>query len=136
MGTHTILIADDHPLVLQALKTLLEEKNGEVIGTVEDGETLVEAARQLRPDLILMDISLPSLSGLEAARRIKQHDPQCQIIFLAMQADPTYVREAFQAGGSGYLLKRSAGTELRRAIRTVLEGQMYLTPLIDPKDLV
>lgn len=135
MGKIKILIADDHPMVLEGLKRLLEEKDGEVIGTAEDGRALVEAVRRLRPNLILVDISMPVLNGLEAARQIKKFAPTCKIIFLTMHADPTYAREAFEAGGSGYLLKRSAATELQEAIRTVLGGRTYLTPLIDHEDL-
>ncbi len=135
MGKVKILIADDHPMVLEGLKKLLEEKDGEVIGTVEDGRALVEAARKLRPDLVLVDISMPVLNGLEAVRRIKKTDPRCKIIFLTMHADPTYAREAFEAGGSGYLLKRSAGTELQEAIRMVVRGRTYVTPLINQEDL-
>ncbi len=135
MESIKILIADDHPMILEGIKRLLEEKDGEVIGTVEDGRALVEATRRLRPNLILVDISMPVLNGLEAARQIKQFDPACKIIFLTMHADPTYAREAFEAGGSGYLLKRSAATELQDAIRTVLGGGTYLTPLIDHEDL-
>lgn len=130
-----ILIADDHPMVLDGLKKLLEERDGEVIGTVEDGQALVEATRLLRPDVILVDISMPMLNGLEAARQIKKLVPRTKIIFLTMHADPTYAREAFEAGGSGYLLKRSAATELQEAIRRVLDGYTYLTPLIDSADL-
>jgi DNA-binding NarL/FixJ family response regulator len=135
MGKIKILIADDHPMVLEGIKKLLEEKDGEVMGTVEDGRALVEAAKQLRPDVILVDISMPVLNGLEATRQIKKNAPGCKVIFLTMHADLAYAREAFDAGGSGYLLKRSAATELQEAIRTVLGGRTYLTPLIDHEDL-
>jgi len=135
MGKIKILIADDHPMVLEGITRLLEGMEGEVIGIAEDGQALVEAARRLRPNLILVDISMPVLNGLEAARQIKTFVPNCKIIFLTMHADPTYAREAFEAGGSGYLLKRSAAAELQEAMRSVLAGGRYLTPLIDHEGL-
>ncbi len=128
-----ILIADDHPMFLEQLKELLEKLDwggGEVIDAVENGRALVRAARALQPDLILTDISMPMLNGLEAARQIKKIDPLCKIIFLTMHLDPTYASEAFRAGGSGYVVKSSAATELPEAIATVLVGCTYLSPLL------
>lgn len=128
-----ILIADDHPMFLEQLKELLEKLDwgsGVVIDAVENGRALVEAARILQPDLILTDISMPWLNGLESARQIKKINPLCKIIFLTMHLDPTYASEAFRAGGSGYLVKSSAATELQEAIATVLGGRTYLTPLL------
>lgn len=124
-----VLMADDHSLILAGLRKLVEEEC-EVVGTVEDGRALVEAAQQLRPDLILLDIAMPLLNGLEAARQLRTLAPESKLIFLTMHASPTYATEAFQAGASGYLLKRSAATELSLAIRSVLQGQHYLTPLL------
>ena len=135
MGKIKIILADDHPMVLEGIKGLLDKKDGEVIETVGNGRALVEATRRLQPNLILGDISMPGLNGLEAARQIKKFAPTCKIIFLTMHADPAYAREAFEAGGSGFLLKRSVATELQEAIRTVMGGRRYLTPLIDPEDL-
>jgi DNA-binding NarL/FixJ family response regulator len=97
---------------------------------VEDGRALVEAAQKLRPDLILMDIAMPLLNGLEAARQLSKLVPESKLIFLTMHGSPTYAAEAFQAGASGYLLKRSAASELSQAIQAVLQGQHYITPLI------
>jgi DNA-binding NarL/FixJ family response regulator len=122
-------MADDHSLILAGLRKLVEE-DCDVVGTVEDGRALVEAAQQLRPDLILLDISMPLLNGLEAARQLRSLVPDCKLIFLTMHASPTYATEAFQAGASGYLLKRSAASELGLAIASVLQGQHYLTPLL------
>ncbi|RPH79833.1 MAG: DNA-binding response regulator [Nitrospiraceae bacterium] len=122
-----VLMADDHSLILAALRKLMEGEC-EVVGTVEDGRALVEAAQKLRPDLILLDISMPLLNGLEAARQLRTVVPDSKLIFLTMHASPTYATEAFQAGASGYLLKRSAASELSLAIRFVLHGQHYLTP--------
>ena len=122
-----VLMADDHSLILAGLRKLVEAEC-EVVGTVEDGRALVAAARKLRPDLILLDISMPLLNGLEAARQLQTLAPECKIIFLTMHASPTYATEAFQAGAYGYLLKRSAASELSLAIKSVLQGQHYLTP--------
>jgi DNA-binding NarL/FixJ family response regulator len=124
-----VLMADDHSLILAGLRKLVEEEC-EVVGTVEDGRALVEAAQKLRPDLILMDISMPLLNGLEAARQLTKLVPESKLIFLTMHASMTYAVEAFQAGASGYLLKRSAASELSQAIKFVRQGQYYLTPLI------
>ena len=124
-----VLLADDHTLVLEGLRRLLEDRC-ELVGTVEDGRALVEAAQRLRPDVILLDISMPLLNGLEAARHIRELVPESKLLFLTMHADPTYAHEAFQAGASGYLLKRSAASELADAISGVLKGEFYLTPLI------
>jgi DNA-binding NarL/FixJ family response regulator len=124
-----VLMADDHSLILAGLRKLVEGEC-DVVGTVEDGRALVEAAQKLRPDLILMDISMPLLNGLEAARQLAKLVPESKLIMLTMHASPTYATEAFQAGASGYLLKRSAASELSQAIKSVLQGQQYLTPLI------
>ena len=122
-----VLMADDHSLILAGLRKLVEA-DCDVVGTVEDGRSLVEAAQKLRPDLILLDISMPLLNGLEAARQLRKLVPDCKLIFLTMHASPTYATEAFQIGASGYLLKRSAASELGLAIKAVLQGQQYLTP--------
>jgi DNA-binding NarL/FixJ family response regulator len=131
-----ILLGDDHPMVLGGVRKLLEADGFKVIATAEDGRTLVEAAQQHRPDLIILDISMPLLNGIEAARQIKKLIPSSKLIFLTMHADATYAREAFDAGGSGYLLKRSAASELKQAIQTVLKGRRYLTPLIPHDDFI
>ena len=114
--------------MLEGLRKLLEPAC-ELVGTVADGRALVDAAVRLRPDVILLDISMPLLNGLEAARRIRTLTPESKLLFLTMHADPTYAREAFQAGASGYLLKRSAASELVTAIGAVLKGRRYVTPL-------
>jgi len=124
-----VLMADDHSLILAGLRKLVEGEC-EVVGTVEDGRALVEAAQKLRPDLILLDISMPLLNGLEATRQLTKLVPESKVIILTMHASPIYATEAFQAGASGYLLKRSAASELNQAIQSVLQGRQYLTPLI------
>ena len=124
-----VLMADDHSLMLAGLRKLMEA-DYDVVGAVEDGRALVDAAQALRPDLILLDISMPRLNGLEAARQLRTLVPDCKIIFLTMHASPTYATEAFQAGASGYLLKHSAAEELSQAIKAVFQGRHYLTPLL------
>lgn len=124
-----ILMADDHSIVLAGLRKLVEAES-EVVGTVEDGRALVEEAQKLRPDIILLDISMPLLNGLDAARQLAKLVPESKLIFLTMHATPTYATEAFKAGASGYLIKRSAASELKQAIQAVMRGQHYMTPLI------
>ena len=129
-----ILLADDHTLVLEGLRKILED-DFDVIDTVEDGRALVEAAQRLEPDVIVLDISMPMLNGIEATRQIKKVMPNSKLIYLTMHADLTYATEAFQAGAAGFLLKRSAASELSQAIHAVLKNQFYVTPLI-AKDLL
>lgn len=129
MNKPRVLLADDHSLVLAGLRRLVED-SCEVVGTVEDGRSLIEAAQRLEPDLILLDIAMPLLNGIDAARQIRKLCPNTKLIFLTMQTSPTYATEAFQAGANGYLLKRSAPMELPLAIEAVLRGQHYLTPAI------
>ncbi len=124
-----VIMADDHSLIMAGLRKLVEA-DCDVVATVEDGRALLEAAKRINPDLILLDISMPLLNGLDAARQLSKIVPECKLIFLTMHANPSYATEAFQAGASGYLLKRSAASELQQAIRSALSGQYYLTPLI------
>jgi len=128
-----VLLADDHTLVLDGLRKILEPEC-EVVGAVEDGRSLLAAAKQLQPDIILLDISMPLLNGVEAARRLRAAAPDAKVIFVTMHADATYVAGAFRAGASGYVLKRCASVELLKAINQVLTGRPYITPLIR-KDL-
>jgi len=134
MSKPRVLLADDHALVLEGFKKLLEE-HCQVVGTVEDGRSLLDAAKRLRPDIVVMDISMPQLNGLDAARRLRKIVPQTRLIFVTVHADPDYVNQAFKAGASAYLLKRSAGSELSQAIDAVKKGNYYVTSLI-AKDLV
>lgn len=129
-----VLLADDHTLVLEGFKKLLEE-TCEVVGVVEDGRSLLEAAERLQPDIITLDISMPLLNGIDAARQLKKIAPHAKLIMVTVHADQAYVRQAFQAGAAGYLLKRSAGSELNQAIQAVLSGNYYVTALI-AKELV
>jgi DNA-binding NarL/FixJ family response regulator len=124
-----ILLADDHKIVLDGLKSLLEPEF-ELAGTVGDGRALVSAAEQLHPDVIVVDISMPLLNGIEAVRQIKKLDKQVKVVFLTMHPDVTYAIRAFEAGASGYVLKHSAASELLTAIREAIKGRTYVTPMI------
>lgn len=125
-----VLLADDHSIVLEGLRRVLEP-GFEIVGEVADGRALVAAAGLLRPDIIVTDISMPLLNGIEAARQIRKTNRKVKIVFLSMHPDVTYTAEALHAGGSGYVLKSSAGVELLEAIREALSGGIYVTPSID-----
>jgi DNA-binding NarL/FixJ family response regulator len=129
MSRTRILIADDHKMFAQGLEGLLEEEF-ELLETVGDGQALVEAAQTLSPDIIVVDISMPVLNGLDAVRRLKDAGNSARVIFLTMHADDRLLAEAFRCGGSAYVLKQSAGEDLIHAIREVLDGRKYVTPLI------
>ena len=129
MSRPRVLLADDHALLLGAFEKLLAA-DYDIVGQVSDGRALVDAAEELRPDVIVLDISMPLLNGLEAARQIKQKARGAKLVFLTMNEDSDLAAEAFRAGASGYLLKRSAASELLTAIREVLQGRSYVTPLI------
>ena len=129
MKRRRVLLADDHKIVVEGLRNLLEPEF-ELVGTVEDGRALVAAAAELRPDVIVADISMPLLNGIEAARQIKKADSGAKIVFLTMHPDVTYATRAFEAGASGYVLKHSAPSELVTAIREALKGRTYVTPMI------
>jgi DNA-binding NarL/FixJ family response regulator len=122
-----VLLADDHRLLADALKSILEPKY-EVVGTVGDGRSLLEAAEKLRPDVIVVDIAMPKLNGLDAAQNLKQKMPAVKLIFMTMNEDPYLVGEAFRVGGSAFLLKQAAAFELTDAIETVLKGGSYVSP--------
>jgi DNA-binding NarL/FixJ family response regulator len=124
-----ILLADDHTIVAQGLRSLLQS-DFEVVGIVSDGWQLVEVARQTKPDVIVSDIAMPVLGGLEALRLLHAEKIHCKVIFLTMHVDGIMATEALRAGASGYVAKHSAGEELIEAIRRVLEGGVYLTPQI------
>ena len=124
-----VLLADDHKIVLEGLRSLLQSEF-EIVGEVEDGRTLVSEAERLRPDLVVADISMPNLNGIDAARRIKKIDKRIRIVFLTMHADVTYAAGAFEAGASGFVLKHSAPQELVLAMREAMKGQTYVTPMI------
>lgn len=120
-----ILLADDHPEVLGAFRVLLSEL-GEVVGTVTDGQALVEAAQRLEPDLIFSDISMPGLNGLDATRALQTCAPRSKVIILTVHREQVYLSLALDAGARGYLLKRSAVAELPQAVLHVLAGDRYI----------
>ena len=129
MSRTTVLLADDHCIVADGLASLLQDRF-DLVGVVGDGNALVEAAMRLGPDVIVADITMPGISGLEAARRLAVQGCASRIVFLTMHNDAQLVAEAFRAGASAYVLKQSAGEELITAIREVMKGHAYLTPLI------
>ena len=127
---YAVLVADDHKIVTEGVVSLLKEHDFEVVGSVSDGAQLIEAARQLRPDVIVTDISMPGLSGLDVLARLKGDRLESRIIVLTMHHDVELAVRAVRAGAAGYLLKNSAGEELVNAIHQVLQGRLYLTPAI------
>ena len=124
-----VLVADDQPMVLEGLHSLLEPEF-EIVGEVGDGQALLAAAWRTRPDVIVTDIAMPFLNGIEAARQIKKTDPNVKIVFLTMHADMVYATEALKAGGSAFVLKTSAGDELLTAIHEALNGRKFVTPVM------
>jgi len=124
-----ILIADDHTLVAEACRKLLES-DYEIVATVGDGRALVRAVAELRPQLIIVDVSMPRLNGLDAGQQAKELLPSVKLIFLTMNHDADLAAEAFRRGASGYLLKTCAASELTVAVREVLKGKSYLSPVI------
>ncbi len=124
-----VLLADDHKIVVEGLRGILEPEF-ELVGTVEDGRALVAAAQKLNPDVIVADVSMPLLNGIEAAQQLKKANSQAKIIFLTMHLDASYAIRALEAGASGYVLKHSAPSELVQAIGEALRGRVYVTPMI------
>lgn len=124
-----VIIADDHRLFLEGFRKLLQEQC-DLVATVADGRALLEATERLQPDLVIVDISMPLLNGVDATRQLKKLNPHTKVIFVTMHGDAAYAKAAFKAGASGYLLKQSAPDELDQAIRAVLAGDYYLSPLI------
>jgi len=129
MRKASILVADDHTLFVEALQKVLEPEF-ELVGSVADGRALLDAAPRLDPDIILLDLSMPLLNGIDAAQQLRRLAPGAKLVFLSMHGDPTYVTEAFRAGASGYVLKRASAVELLLAIRTALRGQTYVSPML------
>jgi DNA-binding NarL/FixJ family response regulator len=122
-----ILLGDDHALILDGVRAALQVQF-EIVGQAADGMALVEAAQRLRPDVVILDISMPLLNGFESARQIKKALPGTKLIFLSQHLNPAYLKQALKIGASGYVLKSGATEELQKAITTVLHGQSYITP--------
>lgn len=128
-GRARVLIADDHAILLDAFKRLLEPEYA-VVGTVTDGQALVQTAEALLPEVIIADISMPRLNGLDAAERLLKRLPEAKFVFLTVNEDASIAAEAIRRGAAGYVLKKSASAELFEALRQVLRGQTYVTPAI------
>ena len=131
MRRATVLLADDHTIVLEGLATLLRDEFS-LVGTVADGARLIEAARQHRPDVIVTDVAMPGMGGLEAPRRLKADAVAAKVIVLTMHADAPLASEALRAGASGFVVKHAAGKELIAAIQAVLRGGTYVSPRLAP----
>src|SRR5882672_5757870 len=129
MGRPRVLLADDHELILGAFEKLLAN-DCEIVGKVTDGRGLVNADEKLRPEVVVLDIGMPQLNGLEAGRKIKQLLPDVKLVFLTMHEDADVAAEAFRAGASAYLLKRSPASELATAIHEVMQGRSYVSSLV------
>lgn len=130
---YCILLADDHAILRQSLKVMLEEQSHlKVIGEAGDGVELLRLlnSNAMIPQMVILDISMPKLSGIEAARMIKSNCPEIKILILSMHKEKEYISEAFSAGVEGYLLKEEAGTELFEAIKSIRQGGTYLSPLL------
>jgi DNA-binding NarL/FixJ family response regulator len=125
-----ILLADDHGIVIEGLRRILDRPEFEIVGTVSNGHELLKAATKHRPDVIVIDVAMPLLNGIEAARQLRAANPESKLVFLTMHSEPVYAREALAAGGLGYVLKSSAGDELLDAIRAALKGRVYITKSI------
>ena len=124
-----VLLADDHNIIIEGLKKLLAPEF-ELVGEVGDGHALLDAAKDLHPDVIVADISMPILNGIEAVRQIKDVSPHVKVIILTMHTDVSYAVEALQVGASGYVLKHSAPAELIKAINESMKGNIYVSPVI------
>ncbi|HJN16277.1 MAG TPA: response regulator transcription factor [Armatimonadota bacterium] len=124
-----VLLADDHRMVVEGLRGILEPEF-EIVGTVEDGHALVEAAKELRPDVVITDISMPLLNGIEAAEKLREEGCSAKVVFITMHPDVRLATRALRAGASGYVLKHAAPAELKTAVREALSGRTYVTPMI------
>ncbi|HET8759836.1 MAG TPA: response regulator transcription factor [Nitrospiria bacterium] len=124
-----VIVADDHRMVTEGLRGVIE-REFDLVEIVEDGQALLKAVQRQRPDLVVLDVSMPGLNGIDAAEQLRKHDPNLKIVFLTMHRDVLYVKRAFENGASGYVLKHSAPAELITAMREALEGRTYVTPTL------
>jgi DNA-binding NarL/FixJ family response regulator len=124
-----VLLADDHRMVAEGLKSLLAN-DFELVGTVENGHDLLTAAKRLRPDVIVADITMPKLNGIDSLHLLKKHNPNVKVVFLTMHQDRAYARRAIDAGAAGYVVKHAASDELVMAIRAALSGKIFITPAL------
>ena len=124
-----VVIADDHRILREGLRSILEgEKDIEIVGEADNGRDTVKLVRKLEPEIVIMDVAMPDLNGVDATSQIKNAEVDCKVLALSMHGDGQYVRGMLQAGASGYILKDCAGEELATAIRTVLKGRVYVSP--------
>ena len=130
MKKRRLLLADDHAIVVEGLRRVLDQPDLEIAAVVADGRALVRAAEEIQPDIIIADITMPLLNGIDAARQIRKTNTDVKIIFLTMHPDVTFATEALAAGATGYVLKSSAGSELVMAIREAAKGRTYVTKSI------
>ncbi len=129
--TIRVLLADDHQIIREGLRSLLtDQKDIEVVAEADNGRSALIFVEKIRPDIVLMDIAMPDINGIEATRQIKAANPEIRILALSMHSDQRFIGDMLRAGASGYLLKDCAGAELVQAIRTVYEGKVYLSPAI------
>lgn len=128
-GRPRIVLADDHGLILEGLRNLLQ-KDFDVVGTATNGRDLVAEAERQKPDAVLLDVSMPILNGMEAARQIKSREPRTKILFVTQKSDRQYVQTALRSGASGYILKQAAINEIGPALREVLSGRYYVSPAL------
>ena len=122
-----VLLADDHWIVLEGIQSMLIP-HCDIVGMVDNGRDLLAVAKREHPDVVVVDVSMPQLNGIDAVRELKKQDERCKVIFLTMHNDPTFVAAALRAGASGYVVKSSAASELLKAVQEVLEGRTYLEP--------
>jgi len=133
MKRSRVLLADDHVLILEGLRKILEPYH-EVVGAVSDGRSLVDTALRLKPDLIVLDVTMPLVTGVDAARQIHKRLPRTKLLFLTVHANPAYLREAWSAGATGYILKSSNREQILGAVTKALAGQTYISPGIVAED--
>jgi len=129
MNRPRVLLADDHRMVSEGLKSLLAD-DFELVGAVEDGHALLAAAKKLRPDVIVADITMPKLNGIDALHLLKKHNPNVKVVFLTMHQDRAYARRALDAGAAGFVVKHAAPDELVMAIQAALKGKTFITPAL------
>ena len=129
-----LLLADDHALTLDGIRALLQAHH-EIVGMVTDGRALVDAALRLKPDVVVLDISMPLLNGIDAAAQIRKKLPRTKLVFITMHLHRAYLEAALNAGATGYVVKSAAGEELLEAVKTVLDGRIYVSPVISIEQL-
>jgi DNA-binding NarL/FixJ family response regulator len=129
-----IILADDHTLTLEGVRAVIEPHH-EIVGMVLDGRAVVDAAVRLTPDLIILDITMPLLNGIDAAVQIKKRLPGVKLLFVTMHVNPAYLEAALSAGGNGYVLKSAAREELLEAIQSVMDGRIYVSPVLSSEHL-